>query len=569
MYKDLIINRNMTVHAMAIKVSSLLILAFSSTAYALPCDFRNGDIFNNICAYTQAGTVQVGGQATFHVSTSKPTFNVYIRRAGNTNAYIKTATFTNGVKYTTGSASYNDLNWGSGHTIAIPSDWKSGIYEFSFNNGTESYSEFLAIKSTQPGTYSKILVLDSLPTKIAYSPIGGKSFYGFNSTDGLATSQLSMERPTGRGQWAEHREFVTWLDQKGIPYEAASMMDVQRDPSLLKNYNLVLLIGHNEYWSKEMRDAWDSYLASGGNGAIFSGNTMWWQVRFSSDLKHIICYKSTTNDPLYGVDNSRVTTNWYKAPVNRPENTSTGVSFRHGGYHNYTEAGVPYYVKGSKTDDGSYGGFKVADINHWAFASTGLADGAVFGRGDGVSSGPVAGYEVDGALFKMVNGKPTATGEDGTPTNFHILAYTPAFATTTPSLIPGVVTNNYNGQGWGTMGIFKPSSTSGSVFVAPTIDWADGLTDPQISRITENVINQLKNRGQQNMNSGATGNSGNSTPTSNSSSSNTASTATNNTSTTNNTTSNSGSNSSGGGGSLPLWTSLLGLLAFYLRKKTH
>lgn len=538
-------------------IISLLTLAFSPTANALPCDFKNGDVFNSICAYTEAGTVQTGGQVNFHVSTSKPTFNVHIRRAGNTNAYIKTSTFTTGVKYSTSNTSYTGLGWGAGYNITIPSDWKSGIYEFSFNNGLESYSEFVAIKAAQPGTYSKILVLDSLPTVIAYSPIGGKSFYGFNSTDGLATSQLSMERPTGRGQWAEHREFVTWLDQKGIAYEAASMMDIQRDPSLLKNYNLVIMVGHNEYWSKEMRDAWDSYLAGGGNGAIFSGNTMWWQVRFSSDLKQIICYKSTTNDPAYSSDNTRVTTNWYKAPVNRPENTSIGVSFRHGGYHNYTEAGVPYYVKGSSTDNGSYGGFKVADINHWAFAGTGLADGAIFGRGNS-DSGPIAGYEVDGALFKMVNGKPVATGEDGTPTNFHILAYTPAFATTTPSLIPGVVPNNYNGQGWGTMGIFKPTASSGTVFVAPTIDWSDGLNDPQVSHITENVINQLKSRGQQNMNSGSNGSSGSGTSTGSTS----GTTSTPSTSSTS-----SNSNSGGGGGSLPVWAGLVGLLALRLRKR--
>ncbi len=132
--------------------------------------------------------------------------------------------------------------------------------------------------------------------------------------------------------------------------------------------------------------------------------------------------KTPTADPLNGSDNSRVTVNWFNAPVNRPENLSTGVSFRHGGYTNYTENGVQYYVKNGSGDDGSNGGFKVADASHWAFAGTGLANGSVFGRGDGVNSRPIAGYEVDGALFSMSGGKPVVTGEDGTPTNFQILA---------------------------------------------------------------------------------------------------------------------------------------------------
>ena len=64
---------------------------------------------------------------------------------------------------------------------------------------------------------------------MAYSSIGGKSLYGFNSTNSQATTRITTERPVGQGLWAEHRDFVTWLDKKGIAYEAASMMDIQRD----------------------------------------------------------------------------------------------------------------------------------------------------------------------------------------------------------------------------------------------------------------------------------------------------------------------------------------------------
>jgi hypothetical protein len=516
-------------------VVGLISLMLSSGAFAVACDFRNGDVFSDICGYLEAGSVQIGGQLNIHVASTTPNFDVHMRRAGNENPYLQSLSLDGAVNYNPATNSYDGLNWGSAYSIGIPANWASGIYEVSLNNGRGSYSEFVAIKSAQPGSTSKVLVLDSLPTKIAYSPIGGKSLYGFNSSNGQASAQVSMERPTNRGQWAEHREFVTWLDKQGITYEAASMMDVHRDPSLLSHYNLVIVVGHNEYWSKEMRDNWDSYLAGGGNAAIFSGNTMWWQVRFSADNKHMVCYKNANNDPYYGQDNSRVTTNWFKSPVNRPENLSTGVSFQHGGYTNYTESGVQYYVKNGSGDDGSNGGFKVADATHWVFAGTGLTNGNIFGRGDGVNSRPIAGYEVDGALFSMNNGKPTVTGEDSTPSNFQILATTPAYAINSPSLKPGIVYNNYAGQGWGTIGIFQPTANSGTVFVAPTIDWAEGLNDPQVGRITKNVIERLKNRGQSNANTDA---------------SNTHSQVVVQT-------------SSGGGGSFPLASLLIGLIAAF------
>lgn len=532
-------------HLTASKLSTGLVSAvgllglalFSPSAFAVSCDFKNGDVFTEICGYLEAGTVQTGGQMRVRVASTTPSFAIHMQRVGNQDPNAVTSVSLGGAGNHAAN-SHNALNWGSTYNVGVPAHWTSGIYELSFNNGRGNYSEFVAIKSAQPGSHSKVLVLDSLPTKIAYSPIGGKSMYGFNSTNGQAAAEVSMERPTGRGQWAEHRGFVTWLDQQGITYEAASMMDLHRDPSLLGNYNLVILVGHNEYWSKEMRDNWDSYLAAGGNGAIFSGNTMWWQVRFSADNKQMICYKNANNDPLKS-DNSRVTVNWFNSPINRPENLSTGVSFRHGGYANYTEGGTRHYPNE---------GFTVTDASHWAFDGTGLSNGRAFGH-------RTVGYEVDGALFRMVNGKPVVTGEDGTPTNFQILATTPAFAINSPSLTAGIVPNNHNGQGWGTIGAFKPTPTSGTVFVAPTIDWAEGLNDPQVGRITRNVIDRLGHRAQQapspdgNTNSGTSTNSG----------------STNTSTTTNNTSGGTQvvvqTSTGGGGGSLPLGALLLGLLA--------
>ncbi|QQZ30543.1 hypothetical protein HMY34_18270 [Thiothrix subterranea] len=517
-------------------VGLLGLTLFSPSAFAVSCDFRNGDVFTEICGYIEAGTVQTGGQMRVHVASTLPNFAIHMQRAGNKDPNaVTSASFSGAGNYTPSANSYNDLNWGSAYNVGIPSHLTSGIYELNFKNDLGNYSEFVAIKSAQPGSHSKVLVLDSLPTKIAYSPIGGKSMYGFNSING-ASPEVSMERPTGRGQWTEHREFVKWLDQQGVSYEAASMMDLHRDPALLSHYNLVILVGHNEYWSKEMRDNWDNYLAAGGNAAIFSGNTMWWQVRFSADNKHMICYKNANNDPLKS-DNSRVTTNWFTSPVNRPENLSTGVSFRHGGYANYTEGANRHYLNE---------GFTVTDASHWAFEGTGLSNQGVFGH-------KTVGYEVDGALFKMVNGKPVVTGEDGTPTNFQILATTPAYAINSPSLTPGIVPNNHNGQGWGTLGVFKPTATSGTVFVAPTISWGEGLNDPQVARITRNVIERLKHRTQQ-----APSTSGNTDTSTNTGSSNTD--------TTNNTSSEpqvAASTNAGGGGSLPLSALLLGLLAIF------
>lgn len=499
-------------HAAAMIFACLLFAP--SFAHAVSCDFKNGEVSNSICGYVEAGNAYTGGSLKVHVSSLTSAFQVDLRRVG-TDSVSKSQSFTGASNHVT-PVNGGNLNWGNAYNISIPSDWKSGLYSLTFSNSAGTHTEYLTIRQGQAGSRAKVLVLNGDTTKLAYSPIGGKSLYEYNSTGGQPATNVSLDRPVGVGTWTEYNQFITWLEQNSIAYESASMTDLHRNPGLLGNYNLVLIPDHNEYWTKEMRDAWDKYLAEGGNAAIFSGNTMWWQIRLNGS--QMICYKNAAKDPLYGVDNSRVTVKWYSEPVNQPENTSIGVSFRHAGYHNFET----YYLVGANATNGKY---QVTDASHWAFAGTSLSNGAYFGNA-------IVGYETDGALFNMVAGKPVVTGLDGTPTNFRILGLAPAYAYNAPSFIGDYVPGNYQEHGWSTMGIFQPVLGGGTVFVAPTIGWPHGLADSKVSKITLNVINKLKVRTIGNSNTGNTGNTGNTSTTS----------------------------GSGGGGSLTGWVIWYGLL---------
>ncbi len=47
---------------------------------------------------------------------------------------------------------------------------------------------------------------------------------------------------------------------------------------MLEGYDVVVIAGHDEYWSWDQRDALDIFLEKGGKLARFAAN-MLWQVR--------------------------------------------------------------------------------------------------------------------------------------------------------------------------------------------------------------------------------------------------------------------------------------------------
>src|SRR5690606_4293339 len=175
---------------------------------------------------------------------------------------------------------------------------------------------------------------------------------------------------------------------------------------------------------------------------------------------------------------SIVTTNWWRDPVNYPENILTGVSFRHGGFVN-TPVGNEIVFPA----DSGYGDYAAFNTHHWVFEGTGLGEGDEFGQ-----TNTIVGYEIDGADFNWQNGIPTPTGNDLSPAGFRILGIAPSV--------------NYNPAvtgPHGTMGIYFNKNV-GAVFNSATTDWLDGLydnpdagltPDPVVSRITLNVINRF------------------------------------------------------------------------------
>ncbi|WP_431906787.1 N,N-dimethylformamidase beta subunit family domain-containing protein [Nonomuraea jabiensis] len=343
---------------------------------------------------------------------------------------------------------------GPSWTLKVGDDWPSSLYRAIYHDT----SAYFVVRSSVPA--SPILVSVPFPTWEAYNRPGvpGEGLYQSEQPDRAV--KVTFDRP-GAGPQIEEWELglLRWLGPAGYAVDYCSGLDLHGGLDLLSRYRLLVINGHDEYWSWEMRDAVEAFARRGGNIAIFSGNTCWWQVRFEDDFRTMVCYRDATADPMAATDPGRVTVEWPSDPVNRPENTLTGLSFRNG-------AGC--WVDSRVMSQESY---TTRFAGHWVFEGTGLADGDTFGRG-------AIGYETDAADLEWVAGIPRATGRDGTPPSFVVLA--------TADLSHW---RRYGKGGAATMGLHRLGS--GTVFNAGTINWGNTLDDPALATITRNVLNRL------------------------------------------------------------------------------
>ncbi|HVA88690.1 MAG TPA: N,N-dimethylformamidase beta subunit family domain-containing protein, partial [Chloroflexota bacterium] len=108
------------------------------------------------------------------------------------------------------------------------------------------------------------------------APIPHATPYGYETERAAHTRHSHLVRPERFAQ--------AWLEQEGYPFECLTDLDLHAEPTVLRNFQVLLICGHNEYWSDAMRDGVRAYLDAGGRVLCMSGNTLYWRVSFDEDL---------------------------------------------------------------------------------------------------------------------------------------------------------------------------------------------------------------------------------------------------------------------------------------------
>jgi hypothetical protein len=511
---------------------------------------RDDPAVAEVYTYTDAMSYAPGDEVCFHSSTTAATWSLEIYRDGLHPAPVHVAHDLPGAFTPTPARAYAEgCGWPVRHRWRVPADCASGFFRVvstcrRADGSRVMQHHFFVVRPTE-ATRRKLLMLLPTATWMAYNDWAGANHYqGIDGTGrNLACPRLHAQRPWARGlvwlpegaprvmaevppelgegpfypnkEWAQangfcmyynsagwaqfDRHFLQWAEREGYAPDMITQTDLHYRPEILDLYGTVVIVGHDEYWSWEMREALDAFTERGGKVARFGANYLW-QIRMEDAGNIQVCHKfrAPAEDPVRGTDAiRRMTTLWEAPEVAWPGSSTVGVNGVEGLYASW----------GGFTPRGQRG-FTVYRPEHWAFAGTGLYYGDIFG-----GSARIFGYEVDGLDYTFRDGLPYPTGQDGAATDIDILAMAPAVLAEgvhhgdgsrqylADSDLTGIVRLMTGGVAeadlhryrYGSGMVVHMRKGKGEVVSAASCEWVMGLKrrEPFTERITRNVLDRF------------------------------------------------------------------------------
>ncbi len=373
-------------------------------------------------------------------------------------------------------------DWSPSFTLHVPSDWLSGVYFAKLTTVNSQYQSYIIFLVRNDTRQADIFFQTAVATYQAYNAWGGKSLYGGDNRkiedesaceSNCRAAKVSSDRPfdgdNGAGQFLNWEyPMVRWLEREGYDVAYGTDVDVHESSALLLSYKVLLIAGHDEYWSRPVRDHVQGARDHGVSLAIFGANTAYWQIRLEDSpvgRDHVIvCYRDTKLDREAnpGIPDSLLTIRWRDKPLNEPENALLGIM-----YESIVQPPYPDMV---------------LSVAHYPwFASADIVQGSHFQGLVGYEYDNVCPYQYEQAHQPCPPAPPGLT----------ILSDSP-------------LRNTYGRDSHSNTTIYR--ATSGAyVFAAGTIQWSWGLddfghpsstpVDPRVQQLTLCVLNRMIGQG--------------------------------------------------------------------------
>ena len=225
-----------------------------------------------------------------------------------------------------------DLGWAPTMTLDLPADLRSGIYAVRLRAGGEEMHVPFTVSQVATGAdvgflvptntylaYGNHRMFDGMGTPeffaltadhpavasdrdrlVLVEPQLGRSLYDLHD-DGSGVSLVSWRRPVvnlepaardflnaGPRHFAADLYILGWLERRGVQYACLTDEDLHRDGvEALRPYRTLVTGSHPEYWSRQMIEALQQYLLSGGKVMYLGGNGFYWVTSYAPDRASI------------------------------------------------------------------------------------------------------------------------------------------------------------------------------------------------------------------------------------------------------------------------------------------
>ncbi|TAN22579.1 MAG: hypothetical protein EPN30_08270 [Actinomycetota bacterium] len=299
----------------------------------------------NIEGYASKVSVDQGHSFTLFVSTTSDSYVVQAYRMGYYQGLLGRLIWTSkniaGIQQAScpvvAPSNTVECNWKPSLTILTNSNWIPGDYLLKLvgDNGAQKW---VPITVRNDRSNAAVVIVNAVTTWQAYNLYGRYDLYSGPSGYSDRATKVSFDRPYdyyfGQGAadfYGNELPLVSLVEKMGLNVTYITDVDIEKSPGLLSNHRVLVSLGHDEYYSPEMRNALTSAQQNGTNLMFLGANAIYRRIRFESTKlgpdRIEVNYRSAALDPMNAVNKALVTTNWPDPPDPEPEGALIGIQY--------------------------------------------------------------------------------------------------------------------------------------------------------------------------------------------------------------------------------------------------